>query len=109
MFQDLLKWGGKRPDPSGSATAGPPRGDDVVVSSKALPKFLSALTQSDAPVLVDFGPVIGSNVGFFGERLGCKLFIEDLSADIGRHTAGGNDGDLRRDAGKAIPTRRRER
>jgi hypothetical protein len=50
-----------------------------------LPKFLSALTQAEAPVLVDFGPVIGSNVGFFGERLGCKLFIEDLGADVGRH------------------------
>jgi hypothetical protein len=89
MFQDLLKWGGKRPDPSGSPSAGLPRADDVVVASKALPKFLSALTQSESPVLVDFGPVIGSNVAFFGERLGCKLFIEDLSADIGRHLRGG--------------------
>lgn len=89
MFQDLLKWGGKRPDPSGSPAAGPPRGDDVVVPSKALPKFLSALTQSEAPVLVDFGPVIGSNVGFFGERLGCKLFIEDFSSDVGRHLRAG--------------------
>ena len=85
MFQDLLKWGGKRPDQPASPAAGPPRSDDAVVPSKALPKFLSALTQSDAPVLVDFGPVIGSNVAFFGERLGCKLFIEDVSADIERH------------------------
>ena len=84
MFQDLLKWGGKRPEQPGSP-AGQPPSDDVVVPSKALPKFLSALTQSDSPVLVDFGPVIGSNVAFFGERLGCKLFIEDLSADIDRH------------------------
>jgi hypothetical protein len=84
MFQDLLKWGGKRPDQSGSQPAGP-RNDDVVVPSKALPKFLSALTQNESPVLVDFGPVIGSNVAFFGERLGCKLFIEDLGADIERH------------------------
>lgn len=89
MFQDLLKWGGKRPDPSGSTATGPSRTDDVVVPSKALPKFLSALTQSDAPVLVDFGPVIGSNVGFFGERLGCKLFIDDLSADLDRHARAG--------------------
>src|SRR5688572_16585605 len=89
MFQDLLKWGGRRPDVSGPAPDGPSRADDIVVSSKALPKFLSALTQSEAPVLVDLGPVIGSNVGFFGERLGCKLFIEDLSADIGRHLRAG--------------------
>jgi hypothetical protein len=86
MFQDLLKWGGKRPDPSGPSAASPSAADDVTVASKALPKFLSALTQHDAPVLVDFGPVIGANVGFFGERLGCKLFIEDLGADIERHT-----------------------
>jgi methyltransferase family protein len=87
MFQDLLKWGAKRPDSAGTASASLSRGDDVIVSSKALPKFLSALTQSESPVpvLVDFGPVIGSNVGFFGERLGCKLFIEDLSADLDRH------------------------
>ena len=85
MFQDLLKWGGKRPDSSGSTAVGSSVGDDIVVPSKALPKFLSALTQSEAPVLVDFGPVIGSNVAFFGERLGCKLFIEDLSADLDRH------------------------
>jgi hypothetical protein len=85
MFQDLLKWGGKRPDTPGSPAARTSRGDDVIVPSKALPKFLSALTQSEAPVLVDFGPVIGSNVAFFGERLGCKLFIEDLSADLDRH------------------------
>src|SRR5688500_472022 len=85
MFEDLLKWGGKRPDPSGGASVGTAPGDDLVVPSKALPKFLSALTQSESPVLVDFGPVIGPNVGFFGERLGCKLFIEDLGPDIERH------------------------
>ena len=85
MFQDLLKWSGRRPDASGPAADGPSRADEIVVSSKALPKFLSALTQSEAPVLVDFGPVIGSNVGFFGERLGCKLFIDDISVDIDRH------------------------
>jgi len=85
MFQDLLKWGGK----PGVATAGPARSDEVIVPSKALPKFLSALTQAESPVLVDFGPVIGSNVGFFGERLGCKLFIEDLSADLERHARAG--------------------
>jgi hypothetical protein len=40
-------------------------------------------------VLVDFGPVIGGNVAFFGERLGCKLHIEDLAAEIDRQTRGG--------------------
>jgi hypothetical protein len=64
------------------------------VPSKALPKFLSALTQSESPVLVDFGPVIGSNVAFFGERLGCKLFIEDVIADVDRQLRGTAPGPL---------------
>jgi hypothetical protein len=40
-------------------------------------------------VLLDFGPVIGSNVEFFGDRLGCKLFIEDIFKDVDRHTRAG--------------------
>lgn len=91
MLSDLLKWGGKRPDSSDRAQAvvAPPRGDEPIVASKAFPKFLSALTSQDSPVLLDFGPVIGTNVGFFGERLGCKLFIEDLLVDLDRHTRAG--------------------
>jgi hypothetical protein len=89
MLSDLLKW--KRPEglSGSSAHGGDVRTDEPVVPSKAFPKFLSALTNQDAPVLVDFGPVIGTNVGFFGERLGCKLFIEDLFADLDKHTRAG--------------------
>ena len=101
MLTDLLKWGGKRPDPSGRGTdAAPPR-DEPVVASKAFPKFVTILSQRDAPVLLDLGPVIGSNVGFCGERLGCKLFIEDLVADIDRQLRGVPGTDL---AG-SMPTR----
>ena len=56
------------------------------MASKALPKFIAALSSREAPVLVEFGPVIGANVAFFGEHLGCKLFIEDLAAEIDKHT-----------------------
>src|SRR5918992_5477155 len=88
MLSDLLKWGGKRPEQP--RTAGPePRGDEPAVPSKAFPKFLTALTTQDSPVLLDFGPVLGPNVAFFGERLGCKLFIEDLVTEYGRHVAKG--------------------
>src|SRR5262245_44599899 len=86
MLTDLLKWGGKRPGASGADPSRPGNGEDVVVASKALPKFLTALGQQSSPVLIDFGPVIGSNVEFFGERLGCKLFIEDLIGEVDRHT-----------------------
>ncbi len=88
MISDILKWGTKRPDASDAGTQAV-RGDAPVVPSKGLPKFIAGLSQHDAPVLLDFGPVIGSNVEFFGERLGCKLFIEDLLADIDRHTRAG--------------------
>jgi predicted SAM-dependent methyltransferase len=87
MLSDLLKWGGKRPDRSGEGTVVlPGRDAEPVIASKGFPKFLTALSQQDTPVLLDFGPVIGTNVEFFGDRLSCKLFIEDLLADIDRHT-----------------------
>ena len=87
-ISDLLKFGGKRPDEAarGAAADAPaPKGPEPVIASKALPKFIGALQHRDAPVLVDFGPVIGTNVAFFGEQLGCKLFIEDLAAEIDKH------------------------
>ena len=88
-ISDLLKFGGKRPDepaPGGQGDAGAPKGSEPVIQSKALPKFISALSNHDAPILIDFGPVIGTNVAFFGENLGCKLFIEDLAAEIDKAT-----------------------
>ena len=90
MLSDKLRWGAKRPaQAEGSAAQPAARGDEPVVPSRALPKFLSALVQRESTVLIDFGPVIGSNVSFFGERLGCKLFIEDLLADYVRHARAG--------------------
>lgn len=88
MLSDLLKWG-KRPGPD-PADITPPKGVEAVVPSKAFPKFLSALKNQPEPsVVIDFGPVIGSNVAFLGERLGCKLFIEDLITDLDRHRKAG--------------------
>jgi hypothetical protein len=63
----------------------PAAAGDAVFSTKALRKFLSALTAHESPVLLDLGPVVGSNVSFFGEQLGCKIFVEDIYADIERH------------------------
>jgi len=89
MLGDILKWGGKRPDRPGATESDSAARDEPVLVSKGLPKFLTALTQQPSPVLLDFGPVIGTNVEHFGERLGCKLFIEDLLVDIERHTKAG--------------------
>jgi len=54
--------------------------------TKALGKFVASLTSRESPVLMDLGPVVGSNVTFFGERLGCKIILEDLFSDLERHT-----------------------
>jgi hypothetical protein len=62
--------------------------------TKALRKFLATLSAREAPVLLDLGPVIGSNVTFFGESLGCKVFIEDLYADLERHARADTLGEL---------------
>ncbi|MDQ3071556.1 MAG: class I SAM-dependent methyltransferase, partial [Acidobacteriota bacterium] len=72
--------------PAPRAAAAPPEGN---VQTRAFPKFIAALARQESPVIVDFGPVIGSNVSFFGERLGCKIFVEDLYADIERHAKEG--------------------
>lgn len=53
--------------------------------TKALHKFLSSLQGDDNPLLLDLGPVVGSNVTFFGEQLGCRLRVEDVAKDIDHH------------------------
>jgi cyclopropane fatty-acyl-phospholipid synthase-like methyltransferase len=61
------------------------RGEDPVFATRALRKFLITLTSREAPTLLDLGPVVGSNVSFFGEQLGCKILIEDIYGDVDRH------------------------
>jgi hypothetical protein len=57
---------------------------DVVVPSKALRKFVTCLRQHPFPTLLDLGPAVGSNIEYFGEQLGCKVFVEDIFSDIDR-------------------------
>ena len=68
--------------------------DDPVFATKALRKFLTLLTARESPVLLDLGPVVGSNVSFFGEQLGCKIFVEDIFADLDRHVREGKTDEL---------------
>jgi hypothetical protein len=56
-----------------------------VFRTKALRRFLASLTAKPAPVLLDLGPVVGPNVSFFGEQLGCKILVESMYAEIDRH------------------------
>ena len=63
--------------------------DDPVFATKALRKFLKCLASRPSPVLLDLGPVVGSNVSFFGAELGCKIFVADIFADLDRHVRDG--------------------
>jgi hypothetical protein len=58
---------------------------EAAYPTKALHKFLTSLQASEGPLLLDLGPVVGSNVAFFGEQLGCRLRVEDVFKDIDQH------------------------
>jgi hypothetical protein len=79
----------RRKDERNGVDAGSP--DAPVHPTKALDKFLTGLSVRPRPLLLDLGPVVGRNVTFFGEELGCKILVEDLSKDIDRHV---NEGKL---------------
>ena len=80
-FSDLFK--SRRKADEAETETGPT--DGPVYPSKALAKFLTSLSGKSQPVLLDLGPVVGQNVSFFGEQLGCKIFVENLYKDIDRH------------------------
>ena len=71
----------RRNDPD----AEPGASNAPVHPTKALARFLTLLSARPQPHLLDLGPVVGHNVSFFGEQLGCKIFVEDLSKDIDQH------------------------
>ena len=88
----LDRLGPRKTDPDVPAT--PVSAEDPVFATKALRKFLTSLTARELPVLLDLGPVVGSNVSFFGAQLGCKIFVEDIFADLDRHIRTGKIEDL---------------
>jgi SAM-dependent methyltransferase len=64
-------------------------GDGHVHPTMVLDRFLAGLSGRPQPILLDLGPVVGTNVTFFGEEVGCKILVEDLSKDIDRHVTEG--------------------
>lgn len=76
----------RRKEPADSETGAP---DAPVLPTKVLARFIAGLSARSQPVLLDLGPVVGSNVSFFGEELGCKIVVEDLATDIDRHVRDG--------------------
>ena len=61
----------------------------TVHASTTLTQFLSILFSRPAAELVDLGPVVGANIAFLGARIGCKIHVEDLYADLDRHVREG--------------------
>ncbi len=79
-----------RPDP-----VSPPKLEDgPLVTSQGLRKFLAHLETRPATVLLDLGPVVGSNIAYFGDRLNCKVVLGDLFAEVERHAREGRADEL---------------
>lgn len=90
-LNDLLsRFSGRRADGPGAAPVpAAPSAPELVYPTKALPKFLATMAAKPSPALLDLGSVVGANVSFFGEQLGCRIRVEDVMADIERHAKGG--------------------
>jgi hypothetical protein len=90
-LSDLFSFFGGRRAPEADQSAGDETTSrqDPAYPTKALAKFLKLLQSRDKPALIDLGPVVGSNVTFFGEQLGCRIRVEDIAADIDRHVKAG--------------------
>jgi hypothetical protein len=86
---DLRSLFGRRPAETQGGGDAPASADDPTFPTKALAKFLKLLQSRDNPVIIDLGPVVGSNVTYFGEQLGCRIRVEDIAADIERHAKEG--------------------
>lgn len=94
----LFGWGRRGDKPatagsSGSVVSAAGEGGKTL-STKAFGKFLGALANRESPVLLDLGPIVGPNVNFLGERLGCKIFVEDLYANIEKELGAGKGDEL---------------
>src|SRR5919106_6867266 len=87
-FSDLFGFLGGRNKPSDAEAAAadsPALPQEPLYPTKALTKFLRHLQSRENPTIIDLGPVVGSNVTFFGEQLGCRIRVEDIAADLERH------------------------
>jgi hypothetical protein len=89
----LDRFAARRTEPAPLLATAAPAADSVF-ASKALRKFLAVLAPRPTSVVMDLGPVVGSNVTFFGEQFDCRVGVEDLYADLDRHTRQGTLDDL---------------
>jgi hypothetical protein len=87
----LFGWGKRADKPQEGAESAT---SERPVPTKAFARFLHALSLRESPVVLDLGPIVGGNVNFLGERLGCKYLVEDLYQNIESHVASKNPPDL---------------
>lgn len=89
----LFSWGRRAEKESPAAAESAPTSERIV-PTKAFSRFLYALSLREAPIVLDLGPIVGGNVNFLGERLGCKYLVEDLYQNIETHVTSKNPPDL---------------
>lgn len=90
----VFSWG--RPPASSSSLPPPVDAGEATTTSKVFPRFLTAVTRPSGtprPEVLDLGPVTGANVEFLGERLACRLSIENLFDDLERARQAGRPAD----------------
>jgi len=86
----LFKWNARKDqEPAAAAAPAPAAPSETGTTSKVFPRFVAALSSQPAPILLDLGPVVGSNISYFGDRLSCKIYVEDLFADVEQHARRG--------------------
>ena len=56
--------------------------DSSTVRTLALSRFVSSVRDQGGKNILDFGPIVGGNVDFFDEELGCRMMVEDLYNDL---------------------------
>jgi len=98
----LFGWGRRAeketPDAPESAVS-----SERTVPTKAFSRFLYALSLRESPIVLDLGPIVGGNVNFLGERLGCKYLVEDLYQNIESHVTSKTPPDLAAFVEKRFP------
>ncbi len=65
-----------------------------VFHTEAMRRFICGMQGQPSPVMLDLGPASGTNVAFLGERLGCKVYFDDLFAGIEKLAGTRRDGQL---------------
>jgi Methyltransferase domain len=86
----LFGWNGRKTDGPAVAPAPGRPVSGTVTTSKVFPRFLAVVARRTDPVLLDLGPVVGANVSFLGDRLACKIHVNDLYTEVEAHARRGD-------------------